>query len=102
MEMSNVETVYKDDNFSVVKEEAYGVCFFHCYVDHFNKSVLKTMREVWEDIKEEARKDGWRVIHSYTPNPKFANLLPGAKKINEFEAQGKSYEVIEWDLEHQL
>ena len=99
MAMSNIKTVYKDENFSVIKEEAHGLCFFHCYVDNFNKSILKHMREVWEDVKKASKEEGWIVIHSYTPNPKFAMLLPGAKKINEFEAHGKEYEVIEWELE---
>lgn len=97
--MSEIETVYQDRDFEVVKEVAYGVCFFHCYVTNFNKTVLKRMREVWDVIKKVSYDEGWPQIHSYTPNPKFAMLLPGAKRVNEFDAEGQHFEVIRWDLE---
>lgn len=97
--MSEIETVYKDEDFEVVKEIAYGICFYHCYVNKFNKTILKKMKGVWEEVKKGAAEEGWPQIHSYTPNPKFAMLLPGAKKVNEFEAEGQHFEVIRWELE---
>tara|TARA_R100000687_G_C6447263_1_gene163436 strand:+ start:2034 stop:2336 length:303 start_codon:yes stop_codon:yes gene_type:complete len=98
-ESRKIVSIYKDVDFEVVKEEVPEACFFHCYVTNFNKTVLKRMREVWESIKREAYAEGWPQIHSYTPNPKFAMLLPGAKKVNEFEAEGQHFEVIRWELE---
>ncbi len=96
--MSDIETVYEDEEFSVVKEVVQGVCFFHCYVESFSKSTLKRMREVWEDVKTVSKQEGWIAIHSYTRNPRFAMALPGAEKLSEFSAEGKHYEVIQWVL----
>lgn len=92
-------TVYEDEDFSVVLEERCSILFLHCYVDNYSKSVKKKMLDVFEELKQAAFYNGWGELYSYTPNGKFARLLPGAEKIDSFEEGGTEYEVFEWVLQ---
>jgi len=98
MSESTIKEAYKDEDFTVELEEVEGVLFFHCYVDNFNKTVMKRMYEVFALIKEYSFMHGWDAIHSYTSNPKFAMKLEGAFKIDEFEIEDTTFEVIRWEL----
>ena len=95
--MSKYIEIYDDGDFNVKVEEQDGIMFLHCDVENFNKTVLKNMRTVFEEIKVAAAYFGWEEIFSYTPNPKFAKIL-GGESINSFEVCGKTYEVMKWEL----
>lgn len=95
--MSNVQEIYQDENFEVKVEEKEGILFLHCEVENFNKSVLKQMKVVMEEIKLACTAYGWTQIFSYTPNPKFGRLM-GGESIDKFTHLDKEYEVIVWEL----
>lgn len=96
--MSKVIEIYSDENFDVKVEEQEGIMFLHCDVENFNKSVLKQMKAVMEEIKVAAFCHGWDEIFSYTPNPKFAKML-GGESIDSFRTNNQDYEVMRWALE---
>jgi hypothetical protein len=101
MSERTVKKVYEDEDFSVVLEEWSSILFLHCYVDNYSKSVKKKMLDIFEELKQACFYNGWEELYSYTPNGKFARMLPGAEKIDSFKQGDVEYEVFEWVLKQQ-
>lgn len=93
-------TLLETDNYTVKCEEKSGMPFIHWEVQHFNKSLLKEMREVAEEIKEAFRYFGHEEIYAYVPKAKvkFSKTISDPETIAEIEHLGIEYEVLRWDL----
>lgn len=98
--MYKLETLAETENYLITLEERDGVLFVHMEVDFYNKTILKELRSLMEDLEREAWILGWDELFSYTANPKFARALCDCKEIGEIEQE--NLKVMVWVLKPQL
>jgi len=70
----------------------------HVDAYNWNKSVLKEMREVFEEAKEGFHLEGFSKLYTVTPNPKFCKLFKGYTDLGVVDIDGVGYNLITWDL----
>lgn len=85
---------YLDSDVEVHVHDIEGITFMHCKVNHMSPSVMKRLKNILEDIKEEARGKGFKSLACITPSPKFAINLGG-----QFLLEEGGLEVFRWPLE---
>lgn len=92
-----VVTLYADTDFWAQAELCEGLLFLHC--DVYNKSLV-TLRKVKagiEILKAEIKAKGYdKPVFTYTQNPRWVKLL-GAEYLNDFEFEGRHFEVWIWE-----
>lgn len=93
-----ISLLYTGEDFISHAEYAGGFLFLHCEVKVWNKSTLKKIRRGVKMVQESALKRGYdKPLFTYTQNPRWVKLI-GGKYANEFDAEGKHYEVYKWEL----
>lgn len=96
--MSDSKVVYSCEDFEAKLEEHSGQVFLHCEVFHFNKSVMKRMQVVFEEICEGMRYFGFSYLNAYTPNPKFVKKFGEPVVVKTIPYGEEEYEVMVWEL----
>lgn len=85
--------IYQDGDLLVEAEMVKGNPFIHVSVLRFNKSVMKKIKEVWEDVKAGFYYEGYDEIYAVSPNDKFCKVMGG--KLHSRLADGKG--VYKWE-----
>lgn len=94
----DVNVLYEDEDFEVKSEILNGVLFYHIYVGDFSLSTYKKMKKVWEELKRNAKDEGWDAIHSYTQNLSFVEKFGGSRIATVVGLTGDEYGVYRWEL----
>jgi hypothetical protein len=100
METPQRKVFYKDLDFSIHVEDYENKLLLHCDVFSWKPSVLRRGYSKFISLEEYAIHQGYGVMFTVTPNPKFVKLF-GGTPIYTFEYEKKLYEVIIWDLKPQ-
>lgn len=97
--MSKLTVAYDDGNIVIRFEDLGGERCIHVDVDTITPSVVRRLKEVWEDIRVVCKREGYSYVRSYTQNKKFCKLAtPCFNEEGILEHNGKEYEVLRWDL----
>lgn len=91
------KTYYQDKDFILQVENYEGVLYLHCEVTNWTPSSLRRGYLVFAKLQNEAQELGFTKIRTITPNPKFVELF-NAYYLQPIEIEGKTYEVMEWEL----
>lgn len=94
--MSSVALRYENENFSYVIEEYKDVCFVHCEVFNWNKTVYKEILSMFISTTHK-----YKDVLCYTPNIKFAKMF-GFNSIGSFTEDNKTYEVMICHKQHYI
>lgn len=92
-EIPKPQEYYSDDDVRVLVHDVEGITFLHCYVYHMAPSVMKKLKKLLEEIKEQARSKGFKSLACITPSPKFAKILGGESLLEQ-----DGLEVFRWAL----
>lgn len=92
--MSNTMLIYNDDDLLVEGELIKGNPFLHCEVENKDLSTMKKVKKVWEDIKLGFYYEGYDVIYSASPNPRFIKFIGGTLHKQLDDGIG----VYKWEL----
>lgn len=85
--------IYEDEDLLVEAEMVKGNPFIHISVLRFSKSVMKKIKELWEDVKVGFYYEGYDVLYAVSPNHKFSKVMGG--KLHSTLADGKG--VYKWE-----
>lgn len=98
--MSNYikQVFYENDDFTITLEEVEGNLMVHVSFDDFNRDILNAVLNLWTIIKDRAYWQGYEQIYTYTREPRMFSLFKDGHKKGEFEKDGFTYEVWEWEL----
>jgi hypothetical protein len=71
----------------------------HIEVTTWNKRVAKLMKELFVEVKESFRLEGFSLLYTTTPNPKFVKMIAGGESVDVRKLGDLDLEVIVWKLE---
>jgi len=91
------ELYYEDKDFKLELEKHEGILYLHCVVTNWTPSSLRRGYLVFTRLQQDALDNGFSKMRTITPNPKFVELF-NAYYLPSIEIEGKTYEVMEWDL----
>ena len=94
--MSSV-TIVSNEDYNISGDLKEGLLFLHCEVLKFNKTVLKSIRDSFEVVLDEAMSVGHVAVYAATENERFVEALGVPYKLlNEHEGM----KVLVWPKEH--
>ena len=96
--MYNEVNRWEDDDYCLLLEDQQGFLFAHCYVYEEKLSTMKKIKKVCKEVLEWAYSEGYDGVHTYTENKKFAETLPNARHLEDFEEGGRLFGVYKWEL----
>ena len=85
--------LYEDADFVVKAEMVKGNPFLHISVVNFNKTVMKRIKNLWEDIKVGFYYEGYDVLYCVSPNHKFVKVIGGELHATLEDGKG----VYKWE-----
>lgn len=85
---------YKDDDILVWLENIEEQIFLHLVVTNMTKSVVKKIRDKWEEVAIRAVNAGYDELFVYTKDERFVRLIGDA----EYLGPAQDYGVYKWDL----
>lgn len=93
-------TFYEDDDMKIeierIPHEGVHYLFAHVDVKNLTKKVYRLLKSKWEDLKVEAKGDGYEVISAYTQNNSFAKRVGKPIAVKQITSGGEGYEVYVW------
>ena len=89
--------VTEDYAFRAEVDEMFQVNL-HVEAYNWNKTVLKEMREVFEEAKEGFHLEGFSKLYTISPNPKFCKLFAGYEHLGTVDFEGVEHHILSWDL----
>lgn len=92
--------VYIDDDIEIRAEvDEHMQVLLHMEVFEWSRDIRKKAKRLSADTLEALRLEGFSVAYTVTPNPKFVKLICGGTLMGSVEHEGRTYEVITWELD---
>lgn len=92
--------VYVDEDIEIRAEvDEHMQVLLHMDVNNWSKKVRGKAKRLASDTLEALRLEGFTTAYTITPNPKFVKLICGGTAMSTIEYEGKTYEVITWELD---
>lgn len=90
-------TVHETNDYCVELEYAHEELFVHCHVDNFNKKVFTELCDLWFDMEDALREEGFTSVLAI-PEKKGLVTMMGWDYLTTIEINGKEREVFKWVL----
>lgn len=95
--MHQLVTLCETEDFLAKAEVIDNILFLHCDVKRNTVSSLKSVREGFSILKEEAYLHGWDEMYTYTQNGRWVRLIGGQYQQTVI-VNDKEYEVYKWEV----
>lgn len=89
----SIERVWETNSFRIEFEDIDGYGFAHCEMFDERLSTFKQVRKTFKEVVAWACEEGYDGVHAYTPNGKFAEMMPGSQHIATVD---NGLEVYKW------
>ena len=93
-------SLIRNDNYQLMAEvDEMSNVLLHLDIFNWKPSVLKEMRELFPDVKEALRLEGYAIAYTSTDNPKFVHMVAGGESLGWHPSEDGYVEIIRWVLE---
>lgn len=91
------DVIYEDENVKFSAEAVEDMFFCHCDINHYNKSIIKDLKEICIDIFYTAMENGFSGVYTYSMNERFIKVLGFKYEIlDSIEYNNKTVKVIKF------